>query len=249
MHERGGKSFEPEGRLDRGLVSVVVVAAGQGTRLGAEKPKAFIEIGGKPLLIFCLDVFDSHPAVLDITLICAAEMIGLAAEIIAKQEYGHKIKIVEGGGERFQSVQNGLAASSDQADWVMVHDAARPFVTNEVISSVLGSSLEFKAVVTATPEVDTVRRFEGDYSLGTVDRNSLARVGTPQLFHKETLRKAFSEVADQENAPTDEAYLMEQMGMIVGIAWGDPRNFKITTQGDLEMAKALVQMRSNLQPE
>jgi 2-C-methyl-D-erythritol 4-phosphate cytidylyltransferase len=97
----------------------------------------------------------------------------------------------------------------------------------------------FDAVITVTPEVDTVRRYKDDLALKTVDRSTLVRVGTPQLFKTSVLKKAFLKAELMAPPPTDEAMLMEAMGIPVGIAWGDPLNFKITTKSDFMLAEAL----------
>jgi 2-C-methyl-D-erythritol 4-phosphate cytidylyltransferase len=226
--------------------SVVIVAAGQGLRLGADKPKAFIEICGKPLFSYCLDVFDAHPAASDITLVCAGNMISTAETIVNGYGYTKPIKVIEGGDKRWQSVQNGVNSVPQETEWVLVHDGARPFVTDSVIDAVLAAATKFKAVVTVTPEVDTIREFEGDHSLGTVDRARLVRVGTPQLFHKQTLLRAFAKAQKQLIVPTDEACLIELMGIDVGITWGDSLNFKITSPSDWEIAEALIEKRRAL---
>jgi 2-C-methyl-D-erythritol 4-phosphate cytidylyltransferase len=128
------------------------------------------------------------------------------------------------------------------SEWILVHDAARPFVSHAVIDSVLEKMAGFDAVITVTPEVDTVRHFKDDRALETVDRGTLVRVGTPQLFKTSLLKKAFLTAGRMVSPPTDEAMLMEAMGIPVGIAWGDPLNFKITTQSDLLLAEALCAM-------
>ena len=122
----------------------------------------------------------------------------------------------------------------------MTNDAARPFVTKEVIDSLLEKRPLYKCAITATPVEDTIRRFENDRCIATIDRSILIRVGTPQLFHRESLLEAFVHGESMTPPPTDEAMLMEKSGIETGFAWGDPINFKITTQGDLELAEAIL---------
>jgi 2-C-methyl-D-erythritol 4-phosphate cytidylyltransferase len=135
-------------------------------------------------------------------------------------------------------VHNGVAASD--AEWVLVHDAARPFVTDAVIDSLLAKRSAYRCAVTATPLVDTIRSFRGDRCTGTIDRSTLVRVGTPQLFHRPTLVEAFERAEELHEPPTDEAVLMEHAGASVGLAWGDPLNFKVTTPEDQRIAEALL---------
>jgi len=132
---------------------------------------------------------------------------------------------------------------SSDSDWVLIHDAARPFVTAEVIDSVLSKRADFDCVITATPEVDTVRTFEDDSRCGvTLDRSKMLRVGTPQMFRRELLLSSFEQIKNIAAPPTDEAALFEHLGIPVGYSWGDPLNFKITTEADLKIARALLEM-------
>lgn len=164
-----------------------------------------------------------------------------ARSIVSGLRTKKEIIIVNGGAHRWQSVRNGVEAS--QAEWVLIHDSARPFVTRKVIDAVLAASATFDAVIAATPEVDTLREFTGDRAGDTLDRNGLVRVQTPQLFRRAGLSAAFSHAVLLPSPPTDEAMLMQAAGVAVGIAQGDPLNFKITTKEDWEMAKALVKKR------
>ncbi len=163
--------------------------------------------------------------------------------VVDEARVAKKVSIVIGGKERWQSVQSGVAATN--AAWVLVHDAARPFVTGEVIDAVIEKRSAFDCVITTTPEVDTIRMHEGDFAGQTVDRSRLVRVGTPQLFRRQKLLEAFAIAPGPGLAkpPTDEAALMQQHGIQVGIACGDPLNFKITTPADLAIAEALLERR------
>ncbi len=218
---------------------VVIVAGGAGTRLGASVPKAFIDLCGKPLFRYSIEAFETHALTGAIMLVVPAEMIDQAQTMLAGRTSAKKIHLVKGGKERWNSVQNGVSACT--GDWIMVHDAARPFVSHAVIDGVLEKTKQYDAVITVTPETDTVRTFEKDRCLATVDRTKLVRVGTPQLFRAQTLKESFLAARSMDAPPTDEAMLMEKMGIPIGIAWGDPLNFKLTTQADLTLAEALCE--------
>jgi 2-C-methyl-D-erythritol 4-phosphate cytidylyltransferase len=220
---------------------VVIVAGGAGARLGHRLPKAFVELAGMPLFVHALEVFKNHALTDAIILVVPEAMIDAAKEKIAFMQRDKKIHIIKGGKERCRSVQNGVKTSS--AEWVMVHDAARPFLSHAVIDAVLEKTPHYDAIITVTPETDTVRTFENDRCKATVDRNTLVRVGTPQLFRKSKLLKSFQFIDNAAFSPTDEAMLMEKMGIPVGIAWGDPLNFKITTKSDFILAEALCAYR------
>jgi 2-C-methyl-D-erythritol 4-phosphate cytidylyltransferase len=216
------------------LCDVVIVAAGSGARLGYEIPKAFVPLGGKPLLAHSLDKFLVHPSIDRIILVVPASLMEQSSRSFSQG----RVAVVAGGTERWESVRNGCDGS--EAPWVLVHDAARPFVTATVIDALLALRSRFDCAVTATPVVDTIRTFTGDIAGETVDRSRLVRVGTPQLFRRSHLTKCFALAATLAVPPTDEAFLMQRIGIPVGIAQGDPKNFKITTEEDLDIAKGMV---------
>lgn len=215
-------------------LDIIIVAAGSGTRLGCSVPKAFVPLMGKPLLSYSLDVFLSHQAVSSVILVVPSSMYDDACRNFANQ----RVKVTVGGEQRWQSVYNGVKCSD--AQWVMIHDAARPFVNSTVIDRIIAKQSQFDCVITVTPEVDTIRMYSGDLAMDTVDRDKLVRVGTPQMFRKNILCQGLQSAADSPSPPTDEAVLMQQMGIKVGIAWGDPKNFKVTTPSDLEIAEAII---------
>ena len=219
----------------------VVVAGGQGSRLGAAQPKGFVNLGTRPLVSYCLDVFATHPRIDAIVLVAPRSHLE-SAHSLAKN-CTTPCTVTPGGEERWESVRNGVRCAPQEADWILVHDAARPFVTHAVIDAILEKACTYLGVVTATPITDTVRDFEGDRAGRTVDRSTLVRVGTPQLFHRETLDRAFPRATTLSSPPTDEAVLLEKTGVAVGIAQGNPINFKITTPHDFEIAHALLTTR------
>jgi 2-C-methyl-D-erythritol 4-phosphate cytidylyltransferase len=225
-------------------VCAVIVAAGQGTRLGLSTPKAFIELGGRPLFTYCLGVLAAHPSIGRVVIVGPPERLREMGEIAGATAGAEaKLAVVAGGAERWQSVRNGVAECSAAWEWILVHDAARPFVTRAVVDALLEKARSYLAAVTATPVDDTIRRYRNDRAGETVDRSQLVRIGTPQLFRREDLLRAFAAVAELPSPPTDEAVLMQALGIDVGIAWGDPLNFKVTSPGDLELAQALVARR------
>jgi 2-C-methyl-D-erythritol 4-phosphate cytidylyltransferase len=218
-------------------VDCIIVAAGSGTRLGAQTPKAFVALAGKPLFVHSLLQFAAHNAVRRIILVVPPAMMKKSRRIVSAVRLKKELVIVNGGEHRWLSVKNGVEAS--QAEWVMVHDSARPFVTRKVINDVLGGAYKYDAVIAATPEIDTVRYFSDDCAGKTLDRSAIVRVQTPQLFKRRKLLDAFKSAETMIPPPTDEAMLMEAAGIKVGISRGDPLNFKITTREDLVLARAV----------
>jgi len=221
-------------------IDAVIVGAGAGTRLGLSTPKAFVDLCGKPVVYYSLKTFVNHPSIDKTILVVPPVLAEEASEIINKySDLAGRVRIAAGGAERWESVRNGCAAAS--GEWAAVHDAARPFVSNAVIDSVLEKRNDFDCVITATPVVDTIRTIaEGGRCGATVDRSTLMRVGTPQLFRRERLMPAFELIADMPAAPTDEAALFERLGISIGYSWGDAMNFKITDKADLETARAII---------
>jgi 2-C-methyl-D-erythritol 4-phosphate cytidylyltransferase len=213
---------------------VIIVAAGSGTRLGFDTPKAFVPLGGKPILRYSFDIFANHRGIGAIVLVVPEKLV-----TTVRQEFsGSSVAVVAGGAERWESVRNGCAAVT--AEWVLVHDAARPFVTAAVIDTLLEKRSGFDCAISATPVVDTIRTFTGDTAGKTINRSKLVRVGTPQLFRLSQLNRGLLLAATMQPSPTDEAMVMQKMRVPVGIAWGDPINFKITTREDLAIAEALI---------
>jgi 2-C-methyl-D-erythritol 4-phosphate cytidylyltransferase len=220
-------------------IDAVIVGAGSGKRLGFQTPKAFVELCGRPVLYYSLKTFVNHPAVGKTILVVPPAMVGEAMGIVnGRGDFAGRVEVTAGGFERWESVRNGCAVSS--GEWVLVHDAARPFVSGGVIDAVLEKRGGFDCVITATPVVDTIRAVNGDRCGATIDRTALMRVGTPQLFRRERLMPAFELIKDMPSPPTDEAALFERLGIDIGYSWGDSMNFKITDRADLEMARAII---------
>jgi 2-C-methyl-D-erythritol 4-phosphate cytidylyltransferase len=224
-------------------ISAIIVAAGSGSRLGSPVPKALVELGGRPLFVHSALVFDRHPSVAGIVVVAAPSHLDDVRKIAGSSGLGKPVTIVAGGEHRWQSAQAGVNAVPADTEWVMIHDAARPFVSAPVIDALITAAANYKAAVTVTPEADTVRRFCGDRVLETLDRSTLVRIGTPQLFHKATLLDSFAAATSMESPPTDEAVLLEKRGIPVGLAWGDPMNFKITSPDDLKIAAYICALR------
>ena len=222
-------------------LTAVIVAAGAGKRLNAGIPKGFLPLGKKPLYQYSLDIFLSHPSVRDVVIVVPRNKVIETQQSILKMATTKSVFAVAGGKQRWQSVRNGIQATD--ADWVMVHDAARPFVTNAVISSVLEKCMTFDCAITVTPEVDTIRTMSGELAGETLDRSTLVRVGTPQLVRRTLLIEAFKQIPSLPSPPTDEAALIQQCGVPVALAWGDGMNFKITTPADIAIAEAIIAYR------
>ena len=213
----------------------VLVAAGTGERLGEGRPKAFVRLGELPLLAEPLRRLDESPWVDSIVVAVPAgweePAILLAEELSATKV----VASVTGGATRAESVRLALAEVPEDALVVLVHDAARPLVSDAVLERVLAPLGEgWEGVVPALPLTDTVKRVDGDAVVETLDREGLVGAQTPQAFLAPTLRGAYADAA----GATDCASLVEARGGRVRVVPGDPRLLKVTTREDLELVQS-----------
>jgi 2-C-methyl-D-erythritol 4-phosphate cytidylyltransferase len=216
----------------------VLVAAGTGSRLGGERPKAFVALGGRPLLAESLERLDSSDWV-DAIVVAAPAGWEEPTILLAEELVASKVAAVVAGGEtRAESVRVALAEVPAEALVVLVHDAARPLVGDDVIERLLARLGEgVDGVVPALPIGDTVKRVEHGLVEQTLDRDALVAVQTPQAFVADRLRAAFG--GDLAGA-TDCASLVERDGGTVAVVPGDSRLLKVTTADDLELVARLL---------
>jgi 2-C-methyl-D-erythritol 4-phosphate cytidylyltransferase/2-C-methyl-D-erythritol 2,4-cyclodiphosphate synthase len=216
-------------------VAAIIAAGGSGTRLGARVPKQFLELGGRMMLLRSVEAFAAHERIAEVVI---ALPPGAGAGF--EGPGAHKFRIVAGGARRQDSVANAFDAVSLSADVVLVHDAARPFVSADVISRTIDAAAAHGAAIAAIPVTDTVKQVTMEAGrtviAGTIPRESIYLAQTPQGFRREVLAKAVS-LGRGEAAATDEAALAELAGYPVHIVEGDVDNVKITTGSDLERAR------------
>ncbi len=216
--------------------AALVVAAGRGHRFGAEMPKQFLSLAGKPVLRHSLEAFATHPAVAAVQTVIHPDDRDLYDTAAAGLDLRPP---ADGGATRQESVRLGLAALADFAPKrVLIHDAARPFVSGEIIDRVLAGLDSQAGVIPAVPVADTLKRVEDGSVSGTVDRSGLWRAQTPQGFRYADILAAHADFAGREM--TDDAALLEAAGLTVGIVEGAERNFKITSKDDMERAEGLL---------
>lgn len=235
-------------------VVVIIPAAGLGTRMasapsakgkGPAATKQFAELAGTPILIHTLRKFTTSPVVTEMYVALRGnEMDGFRAlvEKEGKNLGMKKIHTVGGGEHRQQSVANALKEISAAADdVVLVHDAVRPFVTEQIIHDVIQAAQKYGAAIAAIPAVDTVKQVErtaeGALITATVPRERVVMAQTPQGFRYDVLKKAFDEATADGFMGTDEASLVERSGHEVAVVMGSPRNIKITTPDDMKLAE------------
>jgi 2-C-methyl-D-erythritol 4-phosphate cytidylyltransferase len=239
-------------------VFVVIPAAGLGTRMGAAPPgkaplrsKQFLELDGVPILVHTLRRFAESPQVDSIWVaLRKPEMEGFAP-ILERAGLAKPVHLVEGGEHRQESVGNALdALPAEPHDLVLIHDAVRPFVSQETIAGVIDAAGLYGAAIAGVPAVDTIkrveRRAEGAVVEATIPREQIVQAQTPQGFRYGLLRPIFDEARVEGIQGTDEASLVERAGEPVHVVMGSAQNFKITTPADLELAEFVLSRERSL---
>jgi 2-C-methyl-D-erythritol 4-phosphate cytidylyltransferase len=225
-------------------VTAVIAAAGSGERLGAGGPKALVEVGGRPLVAWSLAALAEAETVAAAVVAAPPGQIKRFEEALSGDASRLPVEIVAGAESRSESVAGALAGID--ADFVVVHDAARPLVTAALIDAVvtrLAGDGEPACVLAATPITDTVKEVDGEVVTRTLDRSRLWGAQTPQAFRTKSLREAIASV-DSLSAATDDAMLVERTGGLVLIHPAPPENIKVTTPLDLRVAELLLAERS-----
>jgi 2-C-methyl-D-erythritol 4-phosphate cytidylyltransferase len=224
--------------------AAVVPAAGRGERLGPGAPKALREVGGTPMLVHAVRALAQARSVDLVVVAAPPSELGDVRSLLASFDVPAQVEVVAGGDTRQQSVFRALAALPDDVDVVLVHDAARPLAPSEqadsVVTAVRGGA---DAVVPVLPVVDTVKRVDPDTDvvLETVDRGVLRAVQTPQGFRRTVLARAHAHAGTLD--ATDDAGLVEALGLQVRVVPGHPEAFKVTRPLDLVLAEAVVSRR------
>ena len=213
---------------------LVLSAGGTGTRMGADIPKQFLELSGKPILRLTLEKFlEAEPDIHILTVLPQAH-ITLWRQYCLKAGFTCPQRLVKGGFTRFHSVKNALAYVPDGA-LVAVHDGVRPLISVGKIRELFAAAEDVPALVPAMPVTDTLKYHSGE----ALDRSRIWAVQTPQIFHSEILKEAYTQGYD--TLFTDDASVVHKYGIPLSFTEGERYNLKITTPEDLELAKMLVQ--------
>lgn len=215
---------------------VIIVAGGKGLRMGSDLPKQFLPVGGKPVLMHTLEVFRKYDAAIQLILVLPREQQDFWKQLCREHDFDVEHRVADGGETSFHSVKNGLALVQAPG-LVGVHDGVRPFVSVEVIRRCYDLAEQHKAVIPVVDVVETLRHLT-EVGSETVSRNDYKLVQTPQVFDVELLKQAY----EQEFTPffTDDASVVEAMGVPVHLAAGNRENIKITTPFDLKVGSALL---------
>ena len=223
-------------------VQLLIPAAGMGTRLGAGRPKALIDLAGVPLLVRAIERFASLDLVRDAVIVIPPGFRTDFQRLLGAAFPGCPFHFVDGGAERQLSVENGLSMLLPDTGIVVIHDAARPFVSEESISASVLAAHEFGAATVAIPSVDTILVSDPDSFLAdTPDRSRLWACQTPQTFRVNVIQDAHARARQEDHLGTDDATLVQRMGGRVKLVMGSPLNFKVTTPGDFALARCVIE--------
>ena len=223
-------------------VTAVIPAAGSGKRMHTKKQ--FLEISGTPVLAITVSVFEECQSIDEIIVAATREDLERTREIL--KDFKKVKSVVEGGDERQDSVYNCISTISKESDddLVVIHDAARPLVTKEMITSAVIEAKVSKAVVVGVPSKDTVKTVSEDNKImETLDRKSIWLVQTPQVFSMQLIKQAYERAQKLNYRATDDSKLVERLGNTVKIIMGSYENIKITTNEDIVMAEAILGRR------
>ena len=220
--------------------AVILPAAGKSSRFQSsnKRKKPFVELKKRAVWVRSADLFVNREDVIQTLLVISPDDMDWFKEKFRPNLAFMDIDLVEGGAQRADSVKNALDKVSDEADFVAVHDAARPLLAKEWIDEVFSAAAESGAAIPGIPISSTVKRVENSAIVETVPREQLWAAQTPQVFRRELLIEAYDKRGDSN--PTDEAALVEQLGHPITMVSGHPQNIKITTAEDMSIANALV---------
>jgi 2-C-methyl-D-erythritol 4-phosphate cytidylyltransferase/2-C-methyl-D-erythritol 2,4-cyclodiphosphate synthase len=223
-------------------IAVIIAAAGSGNRMGSGIPKQYMEILGKPVLTRSVEAFENNASTDEIYLVVNQDFTDFCRELYLGERSGMgKVKgIVPGGAQRQDSVYAALSTIPEDVDFVLVHDGARPFVTEETIEALIEGTVKHGAAVAAVPVKDTIKSAEDGIFSETLDRSRLYSIQTPQGFGRKLLKQAYERAFSENFYGTDDAVLVEKMGEKVYLVKGDYHNIKITTKEDIILGEAIL---------
>ncbi len=220
----------------------VILGAGNGTRMEMNKSKMLLEIGGKTVIERSVEAFADMPEIDEVIVVCRACDMEVFADLITDEN----VTFVIGGSTRQQSVANAVE-TIDQCDYIIIHDGARPLVTQKAIINTLDKAQMCGAAATGVTVKDTIKIVDNDFAIaGTPNRNNLVSIQTPQIFDFNLYKKALQKAQADNMDYTDDCQLVEKLGAKVFAVSGDYDNIKITTKSDIPLAENILAMRGDL---
>ncbi len=222
----------------------IVPAAGSGQRLKFKIPKPLVLLKSKPLIVYCLEKFQKCSLIDSVILVVQKKYLARFKSIIKNYRLTKVVHVIGGGKTRRDSVVLGLKVLDKDTDFILVHDGARPFIEESLIERTIAQAAKHQAVIASVPVKPTIKQVNCKKFIveKTLERSTLWEVQTPQVFKKDILIKAHAQPITSEI--TDDAALVEKLGIDVHVVMGDYRNIKITTPEDLVLAEALLDSRN-----
>ena len=229
-------------------VSVILPAAGLGTRMGRTAPekagtsrKQFMLLEGSPILLHTIRKFVNTEEVTEIVVALRADDMGWVRDLLAAEHFSKPVRLVEGGDSRQESVEHALATLGPEAELVAVHDAVRPFIERALLEKVFAEAAETGAAIVGIVPVDTVKQVHRNKIRQTIPRERLVLAQTPQVFRFDLLKKAFAQARADNFTGTDESSLVERLDQVeVSVVMGSDRNIKITKPSDMDLARLFL---------
>lgn len=224
------------------MLSAIIVAGGSSRRMGFDK--TFAQLAGKPVIAHTIAAFEAAPSVAEIVLIGREERLTELRDLLAREQFRKVTQVIAGGEHRQDSVANGLRALRADASHIAVHDAARPLVRPEQIEQVFAACQREGAAALASVVRDTLKRADADcFVTGSVSREGVYAMETPQIFERELLTRAYESVAAKDLSITDDASAVEHLNHKVMIVPNEELNLKITYPADLALAELILRAR------
>lgn len=220
--------------------SAVIVAAGSSQRMGSDKLMALL--GDMPVLAVTLTAFQKSPLVDEIVVVTRSEKLEEVADLCKKYAVKKAAKVVIGGATRAASALAGVCAVSSSAKLVAIHDGARPFISQELIERTVYAADIYKAAAPGLKSVDTLKSVDSaGFICGTVDRESIIRIQTPQIFHADLIKGALTKAVTDNLPITDDCSAIEMMGVKCFVVDGDEHNIKLTSPADMTLAASILE--------
>ena len=228
------------------MVTAIFPAAGRGSRMKANRNKILLELSGETILVQTLKKFAEIDRISNLIIAVAKDEIPLITLLLESKNFSKPIQIVEGGSERQFSIYNAIQKIPSESEIVLIHDAARPLISVEIIDRVIDSAIEFGGSIAAVPEKNTIKIATSDQFVDkTLPRNLLWEIQTPQAFRREIIEKAYESAISEKFLGTDDSSLVERIGYPVKIVESESSNIKITTPDDLLFAKEFIRRRDD----
>lgn len=224
--------------------SAVILAAGSSTRMGTDK--SVLTLDGIPVIIRAVQAFEKHDLVDEIIVVTKEESVPMIADLCAQYALKKVRRVMTGGATRAESSLIGVTAVDKKAEYIAIHDGARPLISQKVITDALYAARDYHAAVPVIPSTDTLRMVENGFIGGDVDRDSVIRIQTPQIFDADLIKGALTYAVDKNVTVTDDSSAVRLTGFKIKTVEGDVNNIKLTTPEDVPVAEAILKEGGDL---